>query len=177
MSINASFVGRLTRNPEQRQLQSGTQVVSFTVAVDSTRKGQDGNYLTTFVRVTVWGNRGNFVLEHFVQGDPISVAGELIMREYQDRNGNNRQSLEMTADRVELVPQTPHNRQPNQGQPMAPQNNAPQAPQGNPQQYMGNLPQGGQNFSQQHQNQNNGYQNNVPNNGQEIDLDPNNLPF
>ncbi|MEY8441838.1 single-stranded DNA-binding protein [Lactobacillaceae bacterium 24-114] len=183
MSINASIVGRLTRNPEFRQTHNGTQVVSFTVAVDSTRKGRDNNYLTSFVRVTVWGNRGNFVLDHFMQGDPVSVAGELMLNQYQDRDGNNRSSLEMTADRIEFVPQMPRNRQPQtngQNQPQGNYQNSPQqAPQGSQQQYSGNPPQNNQSGSQQPQSPNNGYQNNPGqfDGGQSIEIDNDQLPF
>lgn len=182
MSINASIVGRLTRNPEFRQLQSGNQVVSFTVAVDSTRKDKEGNYMTSFVRVTVWGNRGNFVMDKFMQGDPISVSGEMLLNEYQDRNGNNRASLEMTADRIEFVPQMPRNRQPqtNNQRPQGNYQNSPQqAPQSNQRQYSGNQQQVSQNGSQHPQNQNNGYQkaNQQIDNGQNIDLSNDQLPF
>lgn len=183
MSINASIVGRLTRNPEQRQTQNGTQVVSFNVAVDSTRKDPNGNRLTSFVRITVWGNRGNFILDHFMQGDPVSASGELLMHEYQDRNGNNRASLEMTADRVEFVPQIPRNRQPQtpnqQGTPQQnTQNNQRQAPQQRQQQYQGNQPQNNQNGSQQSQMPNNEYQNNGQQyNEAPVDIPDDQLPF
>ncbi len=137
--IYTAFNGRLTRNPEQGQTQRGTQYVTVNVATDSSRRDQNGEYLTTFVRVTVWGQRGDFVLQHFVKGDPIFVAGELVLTTYQTREGEQRSSLELTADNVGFVPQAPKNRAPQapqqtpqmiNRQAQRPQQNAPQAPQG-----------------------------------------------
>lgn len=150
--IYTAFNGRLTRNPEQGQTQRGTQYVTVNVATDSSRRDQNGEYLTTFVRVTVWGQRGDFVLQHFVKGDPIFVAGELVLTTYQTREGEQRSSLELTADNVGFVPQAPKNRAPQapqmiNRQAQRPQQNAPQAPQGQNMNYQqapqqNNQPQG-----------------------------------
>lgn len=157
--IYTGFDGRLTRNPEQGQTQQGTQYVTLTVATDSSRRNAQGNYATTFVRVTVWGNRGNFVLDHFMKGDPIFVAGELTMNSYQNRDGQERQSLEMTASNVSFVPQIPErNRTPRPQNNQSMQNGAQQASQGNYNQPMNNRPQQQQTAPQAPQNQNNGYQ-------------------
>lgn len=186
MSIQAAFFGNLTRDPEQRQVNGkfGTSAVTnFTVAVDARRKDNNGNNSTTYIRVSVWGdNTGKFILNNFHHGSPIFVSGELVMNEYQDKNGQNRQSLECRADNVEFVPRNKDQRpqqqwqQPQQGyQPsnQMPFNNAPQgAPQNGPQngfyQQQGNQPQQRQNTPQQ---QNMGQMNNVnaamPTNGQQ----------
>lgn len=157
--IFTGFDGRLTRNPEQGQTQQGTQYVTLTIATDSSRRNAQGNYATTFVRVTVWGNRGSFVLDHFMKGDPIFVAGELTMNSYQNRDGQERQSLEMTASNIGFVPQIPErNRQNNQGM----QNGSQQTPQGNYNLPMNNQPQQQQTAPQDPQNQNNGYQQSAP---------------
>lgn len=150
--IYTAFNGRLTRNPEQGQTQRGTQYVTVNVATDSSRRDQNGEYLTTFVRVTVWGQRGDFVLQHFVKGDPIFVAGELVLTTYQTREGEQRSSLELTADNVGFVPQAPKNRAPQapqmiNRQAQRPQQNAPQASQGQNMNYQqapqqNNQPQG-----------------------------------
>lgn len=157
--IYTGFDGRLTRNPEQGQTQQGTQYVTLTVATDSSRRNAQGNYATTFVRVTVWGNHGNFVLDHFMKGDPIFVAGELTMNSYQNRDGQERQSLEMTASNVSFVPQIPErNRTPRPQNNQSMQNGTQQAPQDNYNQPMSNQPQQQQTAPQGPQNPNNGYQ-------------------
>lgn len=163
--IFTGFDGRLTRNPEQGQTQQGTQYVTLTVATDSSRRNAQGNYATTFVRVTVWGNRGSFVLDHFMKGDPIFVAGELTMNSYQNHDGQERQSLEMTASNVSFVPQIPErNRTPRPQNNQGMQNGSQQAPQRNYNQPMDNQSQQQQNAPQGPQNQNNGYQQSAPQN-------------
>ena len=107
MSVQAAFFGRLTRDPEQRQFNGNygqSTVASFTVAVDAGRKDKSGNYPTTFIRVSAWNRSGEFVLKYFHKGSPIFVSGELSMNEYQDKNGQNRQSLECQADHIEFLP-------------------------------------------------------------------------
>lgn len=185
MSVQAAFFGRLTRDPEQRQFNGNygqSTVASFTVAVDAGRKDKSGNYPTTFIRVSAWNRSGEFVLKYFHKGSPIFVSGELSMNEYQDKNGQNRQSLECQADHIEFLPRDNGQQsqqqwqQPQQGyQPsnQMPFNNAPQGmPQNGPQngfyQQQGNQPQQRQNTPQQ---QNMGQMNNVnaamPTNGQQ----------
>lgn len=184
MSIQAAFFGRLTRDPEQRQINGNygqSTMASFTVAVDAGHKDKSGNYPTTFIRVSTL-NRSDFVLKYFHKASPIFVSGELFMNEYQDKNGQNRQSLECRADHVEFVPRDNTQQsqqqwqQPQQGyQPsnQMPFNNAPQgAPQNGPQngfyQQQGNQPQQRPNTPQQ---QNMGQMNNfnaaMPTNGQQ----------
>lgn len=148
--IYTGFDGRLTRNPEQGQTQNGTQYVTFNVASDSSRRDQQGNYMTTFVRVTVWGQRGGFVLDHFVKGDPIFVAGELVLNQYQGQNGEQRYSLEMSANNVSFVPQVPKRNQEPQQQPQ-------QGQQGGYQQQPNNYQSQRQNAPQGYQGQNQGY--------------------
>lgn len=166
--IYAAFNGRLTRNPEQGQTQRGSQYVAFNLATDSTRQDQQGNHLTTFVRVTVWGRRSEFVLNHFMKGDPIYVAGELVMTSYQNREGQERQSLEMTADNISFVPQVPNRNQ-------RPQ----QAPQGGQNTQQGNYQQQPQNGQQGYQGQNNNYSqgNGYAQGNGPVQVDDDNLPF
>lgn len=190
MSISASFAGRLTADPQQSQVNNNT-VVNFNVAVDSTQR-QNNEYLTTFVRVGVWGRRGDFVMQHFHKGDPIYLAGELVERHYQNQQGEDRQQLTMVADRAEFVPRPSqnhgqgNNQQMSQGQPNQQinyNNNAfaQQAQQQNNGFNGQQVPQGQQNgqFNQAPLGQpNQGFQpNNGQPQGQNGQIDPNSLPF
>lgn len=195
-----TFNGRLTADPEQRQT-GQSNVANFTVASDTSRKDQQGNYLTNFFRVAVWGRRGEFVMQYFHKGDPIAISGELISRQYQDRNGQERTSLEVNAASVEFVPQNKRQQAP-QGQyqqpqqqqyQQAPQQNYQQAPQQQyqqqpaQQQYQQQVPQTPQQAPQQPQSQpmNNQPQQGqrapqaqpAPNNGGAAQVDTSQLPF
>lgn len=112
--INATVIGRLTGEPEMRQV-GQSSVVNFNVASDTSRKDRDGNPMTTFVRVAIWGHRGTFIQKYFHKGDPIFVAGELSSEEYTDRNGNERTALNLNAQSISFIPQPPKVRQGNGG--------------------------------------------------------------
>jgi single-strand DNA-binding protein len=113
--IIATIIGRLTRDPEQRQA-GQSNITNFTVASNSTRKNKDGKYDTTFVRCTAFGRQGDVIMNNFQKGQPITVAGEFNMRSWTDREGQERQSAELTVSNFSFVPRDKY-----QGQ--APQQN------------------------------------------------------
>ncbi len=94
-------MGRLTRDPELRTTQSGVNVASFTVAVDRDFGGRDGNERQTdFFDCSAWRSTGEFVNRYFRKGSMIIVSGRMQSRKWQDRDGNNRISWEISADNV-----------------------------------------------------------------------------
>lgn len=101
--ISATIIGRLTRDPEQRQA-GQYNVTNFTVASDSTRKNKQGEYDTTFVRCAVFGRQGDVIAQQFQKGRPIIVSGELSTNEWKDQQGNQRQSFEMSVQNFSFVP-------------------------------------------------------------------------
>ena len=95
------IMGRLTRDPELRNTQSGVSVTSFTVAVDRDFGGRDGGERQTdFIDCVAWRQTGEFVSKYFRKGSMIVVSGRLQSRKWQDRDGNNRTSWEINADNV-----------------------------------------------------------------------------
>ena len=95
------IMGRLTRDPELRRTQSGTPVVSFSLAVDrdfASREG--GGRQTDFIDVVAWRNTAEFVSKYFSKGRMAVVSGRLQIRDWQDREGNKRRSAEVVADNV-----------------------------------------------------------------------------
>jgi len=94
------IMGRLTRDPELRRTQSGTAVTSFTVAVDRDFKGQNGERETDFIDVVAWRSSAEFVSKYFTKGHMAVVEGRLQLRDWKDKDGNNRRSAEVIADNV-----------------------------------------------------------------------------
>ena len=89
--LNKIFImGRLTRDPELRRTQTGTPVASFSLAVDRDFKDK-----STGERAT-----GEFVSRYFTKGRMAVVEGRLQIRDWKDRDGNNRRSAEVVADNV-----------------------------------------------------------------------------
>lgn len=94
------IMGRLTRDPELRHTQSGTPVVSFSLAVDRDFKGQDGEKQTDFIDVVAWRNTAEFVSRYFTKGRMAVAEGRLQIRDWTDKDGNKRRSAEVVADNV-----------------------------------------------------------------------------
>lgn len=96
-----SIMGRMVRNPELKQTQSGIPVTNFTLAVDRDFFGKDGGEKETdFIDVVCWRNTAEFVNRYFSKGRMAIVAGRLQMRKWTDKNGNNRVATEVVAENV-----------------------------------------------------------------------------
>jgi single-strand DNA-binding protein len=97
-----NLVGNLGRDAELRYTPQGTPVCDFSVA--STEKGYNGREdTTTWVRVSIWGKLGETLKEYLKKGQQVAVSGKVQLREYTDRDGNKRSSLELKANEVQLV--------------------------------------------------------------------------
>ncbi len=105
-NINTVVItGNLTRDPELRHTGGGTSVCGMRVAVNSRRRDGSGNWIDkpNYFDVTVWGAQGENCATYLSKGRPIAVDGRLEWREYQDRDGNKRQSVDIIADSVQFL--------------------------------------------------------------------------
>ena len=95
------IMGRLTRDPELRRTGSGIAVASFSLAVDRDFAPKDGgNRETDFIDCVAWRQTGEFVSKYFTKGRMAVVSGRLQIRQWTDKDGNNRRSAEVVADNV-----------------------------------------------------------------------------
>lgn len=94
------LMGRLTRDPEMRYTQSNTPVTSFTLAIDRDRKGPNGERQTDFIECAAFGKTAEFVKNWFAKGMMAIVVGRIQSRNWEDRNGNKRTSIEINANEV-----------------------------------------------------------------------------
>ncbi len=94
-------MGRLTRDPELRQTQSGVSVCSFSIACDRDFKARDSKEKETdFIDCVAWRSTAEFVTKYFTKGRMAVVSGRLQLRDWKDKDGNNRRSAEIVADNV-----------------------------------------------------------------------------
>ena len=101
-----SLTGRLTKEPTQKNWQ-GTTVVSFTVAVNTTKKEGD-KYVSDFYNVSVWGKSGEFILPRITKGTMVQVYGDLVLQPYTDKNNVVQKSLSVRA--TDVLPLSPVNK-------------------------------------------------------------------
>jgi len=93
-------MGRLTRDPELRNTQSGLPVASFTLAVDRDFAPKDGKKEVDFIDIVAWRHTAEFVEKYFSKGKMAVVDGRIQTRTYDDRDGNKRKAFEVVADSV-----------------------------------------------------------------------------
>lgn len=86
--------------PELRHTGNGTAVASFSLAVDRDYKGQSGEKETDFVDIVAWRSTADFVSKFFTKGRMAVVEGRLQLRDWKDKDGNNRRSAEVVAEHV-----------------------------------------------------------------------------
>ena len=100
MALNqVAQMGRLVADPELRKVNNDTSVVSFRIAVDRDFVNKETNQREAdFFNVTAWRGLADFVAQYFAKGDMIAVTGRLQSRTYQDKDGNNRNTVEILAE-------------------------------------------------------------------------------
>lgn len=94
--------GRLTDNLELRHTQSNTAVASGTIAVQRSRKDNNGEYQSDFCSVVLWGKLAEHASTWFHKGDMCIVSGRLESRDWQDKNGNKRRSWEVQCESIDF---------------------------------------------------------------------------
>ena len=106
MSINrVNITGNLTRDPELRATQSGSQVLSFGVAVNDRRRNpQTGEWedYPNYVDCTIFGTRAEAVGRYISKGSKVAIEGKLRYSSWE-RDGQRRSKLEVIVDDIEFM--------------------------------------------------------------------------
>lgn len=98
------LVGRLCADPELKQTPNGLSVTSFSIAVQSSSKNQDGSYKTDFINCVAWRNTAEFITKYFRKGQNIGLNGSIQTRQYQDKDtGKNRTAFEVLVNNTYFV--------------------------------------------------------------------------
>lgn len=87
------LMGRITHELEMRQTQNGTIVCTFTLAVERSYSS-GGDRQTDFIDCIAWRNTAEFICKYFNKGDMIAIDGELQTRNWEDKQGNKRKTVE-----------------------------------------------------------------------------------
>ena len=105
-SLNKVFlIGNLVRPPELRYTPSGTAVADLRIAVNRSFTTQTGEKRddTCFLTVVVWGKQAEACGEYLDKGRPIMVEGRLQTREWETKDGQKRNVVEVVAERVQFL--------------------------------------------------------------------------
>ena len=105
-SLNKVFlIGNLTRAPELRYTPSGMAVADLRLAVNRRYQTQSGEKRedTCFLSVVVWGKQAESCSEYLDKGSPIMVEGRLQTRDWETKDGQKRNVVEVVAERVQFM--------------------------------------------------------------------------
>jgi len=105
-SINkVILIGNLGKDPETRYLPSGDAVTNITVATTDTWKDKSGEKQehTEWHRIAFFGKLAEIAGEYLKKGSPVYVEGRIRTRKWQDKEGQDRYSTEIVADRMQLL--------------------------------------------------------------------------
>lgn len=91
------LMGRLTRDPEIRNTNSGKAVCSFTVAVES---GYGDQKQTDFINCVAWNKTAEFLGKYFTKGMMIIVVGRISTRTWEGQDGRKNYVTEVVANDV-----------------------------------------------------------------------------
>jgi single-strand DNA-binding protein len=99
------LTANLTHDPVLRSTQAGTDVCSLRVACNTRRKDASGEWVDkpNYFDITVWGAQGANCARYLAKGRPVAIDGRLEWREFTDKQGNNRQTVEIVADAVQFL--------------------------------------------------------------------------
>ncbi|PTI21355.1 single-stranded DNA-binding protein [Staphylococcus warneri] len=120
------LVGRLTKDPEYRQTQSGVSTAAFTLAVNRTFKNKNGEREADFINVVVFRQQAENVSKYLSKGSLAGVDGRIQSRSYENNEGRRVFVTEVVADSVQFMDSKGSNNQNSQ-----PQQQRGQAPTGN----------------------------------------------
>jgi single-strand DNA-binding protein len=99
------LVGRLGKDPEVRYTAEGTAVANFSLATDEsfTDRAGDKQTRTEWHRIVAWKRLAEIAGEFLSKGKSVYLEGTLRSRNWQDRNGNARTTVEVVATRMVML--------------------------------------------------------------------------
>jgi single-strand DNA-binding protein len=98
------IVGYCGRDIELRYLPSGQAVANVSVATTEKRKENgEAQEITTWWKCTLWARHAELANQYLQKGSQVYFEGRPCLREYTDRDGNKRQSLELTVSDMQFL--------------------------------------------------------------------------
>jgi single-strand DNA-binding protein len=105
-SVNKVIIlGNLGQDPELRNTSGGKAVATLRVATTDTWNDQSGQRQerTEWHTIVVWGRTAENCKQYLSKGRAVFVEGRLQTRKWQDKEGHDRYTTEIVADRVQFV--------------------------------------------------------------------------
>jgi single-strand DNA-binding protein len=109
MNLNKVFLaGRLTKDPEKRELPSGTLLCNFTLATDRFWTDKDGRKKqeTEFHNIVLYGKLAEIAQSYLKKGALVLIEGRLRTRNWDGNDNQKFQKTEIIVEKLQLGPRT-----------------------------------------------------------------------
>ena len=98
------MVGRLVKDPEKRDLSSGTSVASFTIANNrSYVKNGEKSEQVSYFECIAWGKLAEMISQYCKKGKLIGIDGRLQQRSWDDNDGKKRYKTEIVVENIQFL--------------------------------------------------------------------------
>jgi single-strand DNA-binding protein len=106
-SINnkVQLIGNLGKDPDFKELESGRKIARFTMATTESYKNETGDKIseTTWHNLVAWGGLATVAERFLTKGKEVAVEGRLSYREFEDKEGKNRNYTEIVLNQIHLL--------------------------------------------------------------------------
>ncbi|MEO8590219.1 MAG: single-stranded DNA-binding protein [Flavobacteriales bacterium] len=100
------LIGNLGADPEVRHLQNGASVANFRIATTETYKDKntgEKREQTEWHNIVAWRGLAEITEKYVRKGSKVYVEGKLRTRKWQDKDGNDRYTVEIHADEMNML--------------------------------------------------------------------------
>ena len=97
------LVGRLTKDPELRETETGKKTTTITLAVPRSYKNEKGEYDTDFINCVLWTQMAETTSQYCKKGDLVGIKGRLQTRKYETEDKKTKQITEVVAEKVTFL--------------------------------------------------------------------------
>ncbi len=108
MLNKVQVIGRITKDIELKQTQTGKYVVNFTLAVDDGKKGDQK--ITHFIECQAWEKTAEIIAKYCLKGDMFHVEGKLVNHNYES-NGVKQYTYKVIVQGMTLLPNKHENKE------------------------------------------------------------------
>jgi len=99
------LIGNLGRDPETRYMPDGGAVTNVSIATTESWKDKNGEKQekTEWHRIAFFGKLAEIAGEYLKKGSQVYVEGRLQTRKWQDKDGQDKYTTEIIADRMQML--------------------------------------------------------------------------
>lgn len=109
MNLNKAFIlGRVTRDPQTKNLPSGLLVANFGIATNRVfyDKNREKQKQTEFHNIVAFGKPAEIIQQYLKQGSLVLIEGRIQTRSWEDKDGIKKYRTEIIVENLQLGPRS-----------------------------------------------------------------------